>query len=197
MTKRHKQRPLDTTDPADVSQILAAQYAFRNLLWYDPRVITAVDAWIESSASKMLALRILYAFERQDGDAAQHAWDSAMPSVALIFAPVIPADTQVPWVMTWLANTALTMALGIARGEPMPPVEYRLPSAMRDRRHRLPKGGIQTIMRDVSWYYRARVKNPPDSVSALAREHQGDSARSNARSVIQDAIAKSKARLGL
>jgi hypothetical protein len=37
---------------------------------------------------------------------------------------------------------------------------------------RRPKGGGKHIPRDVRWFYRRKVKQPPDSVSQLAREHK-------------------------
>jgi hypothetical protein len=52
-----------------------------------------------------------------------------------------------------------------------------------------PRDGGRDIARNVTWYYRARVKAPPDSMGSIAREYAASVGRNNqALSVVQNGI---------
>lgn len=58
---------------------------------------------------------------------------------------------------------------------------------------RLSKNDGRHIRRDVEWYYRAEIKQPPDSISQLAREYAVVAGRdTKAHSVIRNGIARAK-----
>jgi hypothetical protein len=58
---------------------------------------------------------------------------------------------------------------------------------------RRPKGDGRHIQRDVEWLYRATVKDPRDTIRALAREYADRAGRrSDARSVVQIGIQRAR-----
>ena len=51
----------------------------------------------------------------------------------------------------------------------------------------------RALVRDVEWYYRARVKRPPDSIRRLAAEYSQQAGRvTDARSVVQTAVQRAE-----
>jgi hypothetical protein len=66
------------------------------------------------------------------------------------------------------------------------------PAATRRLSGRRPKGGGQHVARDVTWFYRRKVKQPPDRVSALAREYAGSRHVDNPRVTVLDGIARAE-----
>jgi hypothetical protein len=61
-----------------------------------------------------------------------------------------------------------------------------------------PPNDGHNIERNVQWFYRAKVKHPPDSISALADEYALVSGRStDARSVVQNGVQQAHALLDI
>ena len=55
------------------------------------------------------------------------------------------------------------------------------------------RGGAETILRNVRWFYRAEVKSPKDTITAISREYAKQVGRTNdARSVVQKGINEAK-----
>jgi hypothetical protein len=58
---------------------------------------------------------------------------------------------------------------------------------------RIPRHDGQDVVRDVTWWYRHVVKQPPDSISTLADEYAKQENRvTDARSVVQDGIKRAE-----
>lgn len=61
-----------------------------------------------------------------------------------------------------------------------------------------PRADGQAIARNVQWFYRVKVKNPPDSISMVADEYATMSGRTtDARSVVQNGIQQAHALLDI
>ena len=64
------------------------------------------------------------------------------------------------------------------------------------------KAGGAHVSRDVEWYYRAELKDPPDSIRSLAKEYATPSAsnrskETDSRSVVQAGIRRAKTLLAV
>lgn len=101
----------------------------------------------------------------------------------------LPFTHQLP---ALLLDTFTLWAHNLKRGEPLRTLTFE-PDA--DARRTLPvgRGPRRTLERDVAWYYRARVKQPPDPLTMLVAEYVRDdpaTTRIDPHSVVSDAIAR-------
>jgi hypothetical protein len=99
------------------------------------------------------------------------------------------------WLPAMLLAQFRMWAYATAGGERLrlgirPPAQVDLPVGKR------PRDGGRDIARNVTWYYRARVKAPPESMGSLAKEYAASVGRNNqALSVVQNGIKQAIALL--
>jgi hypothetical protein len=193
MAKRHApRRPRPTKDPADAVRCLTAKWTLVQKLYHDPRVVRAGDSWFGTPGARRCVAQVLTA---PDDKTAADVWRRERPAAAAALLEAIrPVSGR--WLGEWLADACLLEVLEFVTGQQRV-VQFRTTRAMKTRAQRLPKNGGSSIERDVQWFYRARVKQSPDSVSRLAREYIGDKERTNARSVVQDGIKRAAILLDL
>lgn len=177
---------LDRNDPADYERTLIARVALINCLARDLRVIEARGEWARSEGASRCVSTILLA--RQDAIAGL-AWERERPSVERLLTSDLPCSA--PWLPSWLADQALLVAYGAVTGQRIG-VKFMQDFSTEKGPRRRVKGDGSSLARDVEWLYRARIKQPTDTVSSLSREYaDGDKARGKtARRVVQDAIVR-------
>ena len=107
--------------------------------------------------------------------------------------PSIPG----PWVF-WLAPALVEAFLTRRHNERHPDDErqFKIPVERPALPGRKPRNNGDDIVRNVNWFYRATVKLPADSVTALGDEYAATVRRNNdARSVIQNGIDQARSLL--
>ena len=190
--KRARPRPPDLADPADADRALIARLELLRLLTVDPRIQAAILAWAEGMR--------LATVVRGNGRRTRRAWADERATVGRQLLTALGSGGPWPgWLADWLADTALLMVYQDAREWRSVRVELEaLGEPPYERRGRRPRGDGSSLARDVCWYYRARLRNPQESVTALAREYAARSNRlSDARSVVQDGILRAAVVLDL
>jgi hypothetical protein len=199
MTKRHQPRQLDLSDPADQLRRSHAEHEFVILLFQDPRVEGALRRWGRTSGARQCLGRILMAnFEES---AISEAWSLESPNVVASLGasiPLLPCSLVV-WAI--IAETYFRWRLGVLlTGDCKAPggVQFNSSGLISQRKKPLPEHEGATVRRNVRWLYRARVKDPVDSISQIAREYSAATGHNKrAHPVVRDGIASAAVWLGL
>lgn len=204
--------PLPAKSRGDAESRIIAQEAFVTLLQADPRVARVYQDWRRTSG-----LAALLEGMNAGDPTARYATGPVVvlcscASIVLtqLTLPALltrlPADVRYAWLSERLAAAFLAQigheaqpgSLGVAVGVVTPP------GAPRGRRA---KGAGASIRRNVEWFYRVHVLEPPESIRAIAGEYRrtapalgltplrADKRKSDARSIVQEGIARARALL--
>lgn len=184
-------------DPADVARKVEARAALLDLLTQDPRVRSAWLAWTQTAAAQVLLARLM-----MPGDPLRvrvgEPDHSGLTDAGVTLLAAIPEAPMPAWLPPWLGGLALRWALACLAGG-IEPWAFRLGSAWETRAARATKRDRHTdrttIRRDVTWYYRAELKAPRDSLRQIARDYATSDpgyTRTDARSLVRDGIARAK-----
>jgi hypothetical protein len=202
------------TNAADAERTALALTTFHNLLAADARVIEACTRWRAARGLARPKRRLTAAKARLVGAAILRE-DPA--DAALLRALVAELGLSYSWPSPWpslLLAQFRVVAIGEASGQPyslrfgphrrpttatVAPGETAAAFARRMRALSAatwPKAGRRAIskqealVRDVQWYYRAKIKQPRDTIASIAREYaEAAGHRTNARSFVQYGIA--------
>jgi hypothetical protein len=196
---------------ADAERSGHAGEALLMILADDPRVRRAYHDWRQSHNLDTHGARVA---ENETPETVS-AWGRALLTDAnqdlARLARFISDDLRLPSYAPWLAQLLLAQFRAWAYGE-MRGETFAIGMATTRRDTGLPagrrqKGGPRTLWRNVEWFYRAEVKQPPDSIRAIAREHTVNentgqrrtelSSNTDARSVVQEGIQRAKAVLAI
>jgi hypothetical protein len=193
---------LVVTKWADAESSALAVHALLDELKRDPRVYHAYVVW---SQARGLDALIHSLAARQTAEPTEehlaliHAFGAVVNDVRDLTA-VEARDLcdrlglSYDWLPQLLVVQFRLWAWAAARGE-------RLDLQLATRRRpgtalaagRAQKGGAAAIARNVEWYYRAEIQDPPDAIAAIAREYaRGARRRTDARSVVQAGIRRAK-----
>jgi hypothetical protein len=139
-----------------------------------------------------LALEALFAILRTDPrvQRAYEAWRVAplpRPDLTPLLAELgLPAQLAHQLLQDFLGRALDRAALHVTPGIDLDTLPGRL--SKNDGGH---------IRRDVSWYYRAKIKLPPDSINALGREEALRTGNPNARTKVQAGIKRAEELLAI
>ena len=199
MAKRHQPRQLDLSDPADQLRRSYAEFEFVALLLQDPRVENALQRWHQTTSARQSLGRIMIAdFEES---AISGAWSMESPNVVASLAasiPILPSSLAVWAILSdvyfrWRVGVLRTGDLKIPGG-----LQFNLSRRISERTQPLPEHDGATVRRDVRWFYRARIKDPVESISHIAHEYTAATGHNkNARPVVQDGIKRAARWLGV
>lgn len=210
MARRHAPRRL-TDDPADQYRRAQARWSLMQRLIRDPRVVTVQKDWYRQADTHELLAQ--WAFCTDDDVAnrwCQMAAESARTGIGPRVAEVLAPHSIPRWLADAVSMAGLMIAMHAVYGPDSigPWRHVVLTKAWATRTMRAPK--VHTgepagagIDRDVDWYYRARVKQPRDSIHTLARAYRtrrqaaGVHVGSDARGLIRDGIRRAEHALDL
>jgi hypothetical protein len=177
------------TSAGQATRVASAATAFVQILRQDPRVQRAFEVWccdhafsveMELSAFRAALLRD----KERDVNKLQRL---VRDELGLAYA----------WLPSALLVDFGALAIAAMAGSPLQ-VDIAAPQVEELPAGRAPKGGDAYIRRDVGWYYRAEIRQPPESVYAIAKRHAAAQRAAGAplngisHSVVQNAIARTK-----
>jgi hypothetical protein len=168
MAKRYIQRELDCDDPVDIVRRHVSRRRFIYLLGGDLRVREALILWSETPSAQWCVAQMLSSWQRGDDAAARRAWETERPNASASLLMALSLFAAPNWLGDWLADYALRFILQLFG--PIEPWNVQLERPMASRKQRLPKGGWDNTIRNVNWFYRVKIKQPPDKVSEVAEE---------------------------
>jgi hypothetical protein len=160
--------------------------AIEALLWVlgsDPRVQRAYQRWrLDHELFGVLDDATFRARMLRDKDRDLERLDRLVREELKLPYAWLPQELLRDFGLTVIGEVA-----GETLGPRYQPVTDGLPAGRR------PKHDGEHIARDIEWLYRTTIKEPSESVSALAREYAGSAGRhTDARSVIQNGIARAR-----
>ena len=181
-------------DPHNVGAMQRACRIATELLQYladDPRVMGAFMGWCLARGVSPDRLRLAqhHPAERAAVMAAlQHDPADAVERIGTFVREVL--SLSLPWLPSLLLDTFYLWAVNISTG-----TAIHIPSLAPDEQSwaTMPRGRVRlaNIPRDVGWYYRVRVKHPPDAIATIANEYAQVVPRHNdAHSGVSMAIAR-------
>lgn len=194
--------PMRAKSLGDAESRFLAQKAFITVLWTDPRVERCYQDWRSEFGLDALIPRLQQPLDDAERDnlcgELLLRYDAALRVVPRLMAALLEDFPAFPWL-----NERLGDAFGVELANEAEPgllkVQTVILTPPEAQRGRGAKGGADRVRRDVEWFYRVHVKQPPESVRALAREmiragrlhlNGGDG-----RSTVQDGIASARALL--
>jgi len=188
-------------DDADAERHLIACNALVELLLTDPRVERLHKDWLRETGLRTLARRVRVAKTPAIRDArqAEFAWSYgiALNVLALVLSGFVTKELRLPY-----PNLALQLAMHFATAianeaaaSDLVPVTLVFPPRGTPRGRRA-KGGGESIRRNVEWFYRLHVQQPPETMAQLTKEYSKQAnRRTAAHSVVQNGIIRAKALL--
>lgn len=190
------------TNPHDASRTARACIALVGALADDPRVRAAYEAWQHAHGLPPILSRL--ACDHHDVDAASQFRDAVLTGhdsdLTAMGNLVAAMGLAFDWLPQLLLAQFRTWALSEATGEPLR-LDVTVPAEQLNdpdwnEKGRAPKKGhthTEDLARNVAWYYRAEIKDPPDTVYGIAREYAAAANRHTpAHSVVDNGIARVK-----
>lgn len=197
MAKRYQQRPLDHDDPADEMRGLIARHVLKECLFkLDPRVPRQLTAWIAQDPGERFLLSYQRARQAGRHDEAEELLRDAQTVLSLEMRECLQPFTAPEWLGDSIALEGIFAALHAVYGHKYE-LRFQLSRAWEKRLQRRAKNNHATIPRDIEWFYRNQIKQPAESLNALARDHierqqQAGIAISNAKMTVKDGIRRAK-----
>jgi hypothetical protein len=170
------------TNQHDFERVAVAARAFVSVLFDDPRVRAFYLSWRDAVDRRELGVTV-----HELSDLALLVVDDVAKLDALL--RTIGLDEY----SAWLPKSLLREFWCAYTGDEVDWFDTPILTGWKER-GRAPKDGEtqqEDLKRNVSWFYRTRVKVPPDSVRSIAKEYAASVEReTDARSVIRDGIRR-------
>jgi hypothetical protein len=201
VARRYRQRALDHADPADEMRRIIARWCLKDCLFKeDPRVWGSGRAWFSTDEAARFLEQYISA-SRDDDQLKDTAWTSAQAAVSGRLRKAFAPFDGPRWLWDSLAFDIVGTALHAVIGNTYT-ITFQLSRAWNTRLQRKSKSDHATVSRDVRWFYRSRIKQPPDSIAQLARAYtaarKAEGAHiSAAKTTVKDGIRRAAAFLGL
>jgi len=184
------------TSAGKADRIAITATAFVSQLRDDKRVQQAYRDWREVHGLSRISVRDVEAIKKavcRDADRDLKKLRAFMVNDLGLQLSWLPEALLIDFVAKFQGEVA---SIAEARRDVTFPTVIEAPSVPDLPRGKAPKNSGEYITRDVEWFYRAKVKNPPDTVYLIATEHQHEQLAAGINqgglnhSKVQNAIAR-------